>query len=196
VHKCTKRNMVVRLPSNGRRKYADEPSRSLRSLPSLFCEKLPAPSCRWMENGRLDFILCICARRGTCALDTIPLAKPPSPVSHSPSPRSAPVPNSCIGWALATAAPPRRSPTTPPAAAELQLSLTALAGVLFLPLPLPLLLETVSVWTWRTGLGSPFAGKERSLLFARRDLSTPNATLSDGRLVPLSSCRIIRLAEC
>lgn len=66
-----------------------------------------------------------------------------------------------------------------------------------LPSAVPLLLETVSVWTWRTGLGSPFAGKvRRSLLFARRDLSTPNATLSDGRLVPLSSCRIIRLAEC
>jgi hypothetical protein len=41
VHKCTKRNLVVRLSSNGRRKYADEPFRSLRSLPSLFCEKPP-----------------------------------------------------------------------------------------------------------------------------------------------------------
>jgi hypothetical protein len=25
-----------------------------------------------MENGRPDFVLCICARRGPCALDTIP----------------------------------------------------------------------------------------------------------------------------
>jgi hypothetical protein len=72
VHKCTKRNLAVRLPSNSRRKYADEPSRSLRSLPSLFCEKPPAPSCRWMENRRSDFVLCICARRDPCALDTIP----------------------------------------------------------------------------------------------------------------------------
>jgi hypothetical protein len=72
VHKCTKRNLAVRLTSNSRRKYADEPSRSLRSLPSLFCEKPPVPSCRWMENRRPDFVLCICARRGPCALDTIP----------------------------------------------------------------------------------------------------------------------------
>jgi hypothetical protein len=72
VHKCTKRNLAVHFPSNGRRKYADEPSRSLRSLPSLFCEKPPAPSCRWIENGRPDFVLCICARRDPCALDTIP----------------------------------------------------------------------------------------------------------------------------
>jgi hypothetical protein len=28
-----------------------------------------------MENGRLDFVLCICARRGPCALDTIPSLK-------------------------------------------------------------------------------------------------------------------------
>jgi hypothetical protein len=76
VHKCTKRNLAVHFPSNGRRKYADEPSRSLRSLPSLFCEKPPAPSCRWMENGRQDFVLCICARRGPCALDTIPCVRP------------------------------------------------------------------------------------------------------------------------
>jgi hypothetical protein len=27
---------------------------------------------RWMENGQPDFVLCICARRGPCALDTIP----------------------------------------------------------------------------------------------------------------------------
>jgi hypothetical protein len=77
VHKCTKRNLAVRLPSNIRCKYADEPSRSLRSLPSLFFEKPPRHlhicDGRWMENGRPDFVLCICARRGPCALDTIPL---------------------------------------------------------------------------------------------------------------------------
>jgi hypothetical protein len=41
VHKCTKRNLAVHFPSNGRRKYADEPSRSPRSLPNLFCENPP-----------------------------------------------------------------------------------------------------------------------------------------------------------
>jgi hypothetical protein len=43
VHKCTKRNLAVRLSSDARRKYADEPSRSSCTLPSLFCEKPLCP---------------------------------------------------------------------------------------------------------------------------------------------------------
>jgi hypothetical protein len=37
-----------------------------------------------MGDGRLGFVLCICARRGPCALDTIPLAFAPLKVKSQP----------------------------------------------------------------------------------------------------------------
>jgi hypothetical protein len=70
VHKCTKQNLAVHFPSN------DMMARGVfHKTDSGGCGRvhLHIYDGRWMGDGRPGFVLCICARRGPCALDTIPI---------------------------------------------------------------------------------------------------------------------------
>ena len=75
VHKCTKRNLAVHFPSNGRRKRGVFHKTDSASYGGCGRVHLHIYDGRWMGDGRPGFVLCICARRGPCALDTIPLSK-------------------------------------------------------------------------------------------------------------------------
>jgi hypothetical protein len=74
VHKCTKRNLAVHFPSNGRRKRGVFHKTDSASYGGCGRVHLHIYDGRWMRDGRPGFVLCICARRGPCALDTIPPA--------------------------------------------------------------------------------------------------------------------------
>jgi hypothetical protein len=73
VHKCTKRNLAVHFPSNDMTARGFFHKTDLASYGGCGRVHLHIYDGRWMENGRPDFFLCICARRGPCARDTIPL---------------------------------------------------------------------------------------------------------------------------
>jgi hypothetical protein len=72
VHKYTKRNMTVHFPSNDMTARGVFHKTDSASYGGCGRVHLQIYDGRWMGDGRPGFVLCICARRDPCALDTIP----------------------------------------------------------------------------------------------------------------------------